>query len=59
MNAVFQNHANFVIFKEGDISIDCRLYDSADEVWNSRFHISDIADCIVGMEGKYSNLQYL
>ena len=50
MNAVFQNHANFVSFKEGDISIDCRLYDSADEVWNSHFHISDIADCIVGMK---------
>lgn len=32
MNAVFHNHANFVSFKEGDISIDCRLYDSADEV---------------------------
>lgn len=50
MNAIFHSHANFVSFKEGNISIDCRLYDSADEVWNSHFHISDIADCIVGMK---------
>lgn len=50
MNAVFQNHANFVSFKEGDISIDCRLYDSADEACNSPFHVSDIADYIIEMK---------
>lgn len=50
MNAVFKNRENIVSFKEGNIAVDCRLYDSADMVCTDYFHINDIADCIIDMK---------